>query len=635
MSVNVSNMAQDSGPFLFNVLSHIFPGSASASFFFGMLVVALYATKRLGELISPPRAEEYDFTKMLTLSTMVGKDSFLRSYFFYVFFLEFLYVFLCLTRPIVSVLVDSESGITFDNTSWPLGAALLVVGVLPATPIVAQVEAGLRRLAHSLAQIPDDFFGRVSALSTSDLESLVANVPQYKSEVDLYWTINNLLLILSFPADDAARMARRFISVRLFREWTIDGRDIWSQREFDRYKEVFDLLKPRSDSLEKDVNNLITLTKNNAYILDALRAHPSFILRDKPIDYLVVDDIRRKVDFSRFNKAQIKGSAEAPTTFDSVELLRERWLSKAHESDVAGRRLIALFSIIARNDKIASHSFTMPSNSTTFNRGGTVNVAINQRHNDPVLRELARLATIESQALEPWYNSILIANVAAFFICLLGLWIYLSAIDFSLLDSKAAYNFGDSVKESLLLSAGTTVEYCLSFLFAGLAALFIRSIKVRDHTWIVFEDIRRIPITQYMSVLVVATIAAFTPSMVSYVAFYTFVEPSTFASQAPATLWSAISTRLLFALIWGFVGASACVIADFARPNNRSTNSNSMIFCYGAIFISLLLCALILIATPGIAVASRPFWHRLVGVLFVTAIGILSFSASLRARSVR
>src|SRR5262249_54715870 len=134
--------------------------------------------------------------RMLSLATMVGKDVFFRSYIFYLFLLEFCYIILCVFQPLTGVLLDNSNTITFQGSAWPLGAALLVVGVLPATPIVAQIEQSLRRVAHSLAQIPDDFYNRVTAISTHDIENLVSQVHDYESELELFWTVRNLLRII-------------------------------------------------------------------------------------------------------------------------------------------------------------------------------------------------------------------------------------------------------------------------------------------------------------------------------------------------------------------------------------------------------------------------------------------------------
>ena len=83
------------------------------------------------------------------------------------------------------ILLDKSKQIVFEGTAWPLAAALLVVGVLPATPLW-QIEQSLRRFAHNMAQIPDDFYNRVTALSTQDIEALVLDVGEYESEGELF-----------------------------------------------------------------------------------------------------------------------------------------------------------------------------------------------------------------------------------------------------------------------------------------------------------------------------------------------------------------------------------------------------------------------------------------------------------------
>jgi hypothetical protein len=291
----------------------------------------------------------------MTLQTMVGRESFTRAYFFYVFLLEFLYLLLCLSRPLFAVLADGNTGLKFEDSTWPLGAALLVVGVLPATPIVAQIESALRRFSHSMAQIPDEFFGRVAALSHEDLERLVKNVHQYKPELELYWKINNLLVVLAVPSDDARRMARKCVAVRLFHEWTIDGKDIWSPQEYERYKDVFDLLKPRSEGLKLELDSLIRLTEQNSYVSKSIAKYfpvnETYRLKTESIDSNILRLVPDVVD----GRTSVNNSDE-----ESIEQLRASWAKISTDCDVAGRRLIALFSIIVRNDKRVPRQLERP-----------------------------------------------------------------------------------------------------------------------------------------------------------------------------------------------------------------------------------------------------------------------------------
>jgi hypothetical protein len=51
--------------------------------------------------------------------------------------------------------------------------------------------------------------------------------------------------------------------------------------------------------------------------------------------------------------------------------------------------------------------------------------------------------------------------------------------------------------------------------------------------------------------------------------------------------------------------------------------------------VVVVVCFLVLLLTPGYDLASRPFWHRIVGVAFVTIAGLIVFTESLRIREGR
>ncbi|APO72205.1 hypothetical protein IE4872_PD01684 (plasmid) [Rhizobium gallicum] len=599
--------------------------SFAASFVFGMIVIALYANKRLGELITPPKGEEYDFTRMVTLSTMVGRDVFYRAYFYYVALLEFFYLFICTSRPLVSALVDGKTDMRFDGPSWPLGAALLVVGVLPATPIVAQLETSLRRFAHSLAQIPDDFFGKVTALSTSDIEEMASKTPQYQEELELFRKISNLLAILGFPEDECARMARKCLSVKLFHGWTVGGKDIWSLKEYERYSDIFDLLKPKSETLQRDVAGLVRVTERLVFVGKVLAANPGIELRN-PLDSTSLKKLVGEGE-ALLDPAK-SGDTISQAERTSLEEAKDSWIKKAEECDVAGRRLIALFSIIARNDRRAMREFQRKDPKPGV--GGRSEV-----FSDPVLRELCRMLRTNSPTSEPWYNSMLLSGLAAIICCTLGLWIYLWVVDvvltvFATSLASTLSIMVTSAKESLGLAMNTSFEFSLSFLFAGLTALFIRSVKTRDETWLAYRGIHDIPVSTYLPVFACSTVAAFLPSVISYVGYYLFKDQGAFQTQQPDVVLQSLLFRLKFSTVWGLVATIFCAVIDIVSEQNvRMIGARFRVLTVVAV---LLLGFIVMLLTDGYSLQSRNFWHRLVGITLVTGFGIAVFATSISVR---
>lgn len=532
-------------------------GSFALSFIIGGVVIALYAGKRLGELISPPKDEEYDFTKMLSLATMMGKDVYYRSYFFYVFLLEFFYLILCLFQPLKDVLLDNSNKIVFEGSTWPMFAALLVVGILPATPVVVQIEQSLRRFAHNIAQIPDDFYNRVTALSAQDIEALVAtNMGEYTYEAELFWTVKNLLTITGFDEDEALRKARKCTSLRLFGEWTIDRKDLWSQSEYQKYHDVIDILRPKYESLSTQLFDLIHLSENSDFIARII-ADVGVDIRKKIEDRQLLEALRQPAE----DVLRAQSSPISPKELETLKQLRDSWSKLTKEADIAAKRLMALFAIIARNDKRTLRELDRPADDSMLASGGVVER--DGRFKDPVLRAFAQLIRSNPPTSEPWYNSVLWASIVVGSLSILVIATYRIAtenipfLDFAHIEGTR--NTIDVVVRTAFVKAGVDAIFLtLAFWFAAVTALFLRSAKLRNQEWLTFYEFQGMPISSYGGILAASTIAAFPALMLQYVSYYKFVVVET----TPRDLVSSLVTNVGVAVSIGVYSVGLCILTD-------------------------------------------------------------------------
>src|SRR5439155_14927691 len=128
----------------------------AASFAFGAMVILLFASRRLDELVSNVNGAEFQLVRLLKTSAFAGSHASRRALLFCVLMLLAIFAVLCIIEPIISVLLGQqvEGEYKFYSPAWPLGVALAVVGFIPAAPLFEQFEIAFRRLANRVADIP-------------------------------------------------------------------------------------------------------------------------------------------------------------------------------------------------------------------------------------------------------------------------------------------------------------------------------------------------------------------------------------------------------------------------------------------------------------------------------------------------
>ncbi|WP_075291227.1 hypothetical protein [Pararhizobium arenae] len=599
-------------------------GSFALSFAVGAVVIALYSRKRIEEFTRPPKGEEYDFTKMLTMGDIVGQSIFYKSYVFYTVFLEFLYFFICTSKPLVLLIASDPTGATFEGAAWPLGAALLVVGLLPSVPAVAEIERMLRGLAQRVASIPGEFYDRVTRLSRSEIEQLVSSAPEYKPELRSFRRIHNLLLTIGFADDDARLMARSCTAAKLFPQWTIDGGRIWSSEEFDKYKDIISVLRPKTELLTSEIDALTTATMR----LPSTKAILTKFGIDDPSKDITPEMIEKIIAEA---DALIKAMPENPATEPEIKAAQlfentvKRWKAVAMECDVSAKRLSALFAILARNDKETA---------AQIRKGALAPVMVGGRRPDPVLAALLRLMD-EAEVAYPWSNAGIVAIIVGFVGCLAPLCLYLYTVEYLFKVADPVIGWAQAfrtIDATTIIQEALYTSLTIAFMFAmaSMVALFLRSLKQEEGTWETFTRFRRIPVSNYLAIVWWSSLAAFMPLVISYIGYYYKAgEVSLLAKLGPSDLVETLFFRYVLGFSAVAFGIAICILADIidTKAELKHVRAVYLRVVLGVMFIEFL-C---LIVNPLYSLESRAFWHNMVAVSCYAFVALKAFQISYSA----
>lgn len=503
--------------------------------------------------------------------------------------------------------------------------------------MVAQLEVTLRGLAQRVASIPGEFFERVGRLSRSEIENLVNLAPDYKPEMRRFWRIHNLLVSLGFAIDDARLMARSCISAELFSQWTLQGGRIWTTEEFEKYKDIISVLKPKTELLRKETDALLTSSQKIELVATIWQKHgltdPSSPLSAEMLDGIVNDA----------DKA-MKALPETPETeqdirdVNRIALAIEGWKKLASESEVAAKRLSALFAIIARNDRHTVRQLRQPNNTGAQMATGKP---------DPVIASLVNLLE-ESYAPQVWSSAVVVSSVTGAIACAILLSIYFHCVEIVetiwtgsaestilLLISATRATINVETTSVLRDSLFTSITMLCSFALASLVSLFLRSAKIDDGEWIFFTRFRRIPLSNYYVIVLWGSLAAFMPLVISWILYY--YDPGqanvgAISSEEPA----AIAQRLAFRFLLGFTAVAyaigVCIIADIvdtSAKNSRQYGNTDL--CVRIVAATVFIEFVCLIVNPFYTLASKPFWSNVIAVLLFSYAALRAFLSSYEA----
>jgi hypothetical protein len=599
------------------------------SFLVGAIVILFFARKRIMEFTYPPKGEAFDFTKMLTMDTIVGRDVFFKSFVFYVVLLEIIYIFVCTSKPLILLLTNNPSQAVFEGAAWPLGAALIVVGLLPSTPAIAQLEQMLRGLAQRAASIPGQFFGRVTKLSRSEIEALANDASDYKGDLRRFWRIHNLLVAMGASRDQAVQIARRCVSAEVFGQWTLDGSSIWSEEEYDKYKDIISVLKPKSELLKGDVDRMIVLTERLDIVKECLAKNKVEDLR-VPWPAELLDSIERDAEAAK------QAMPEAPTSETEIlaankyEEVRRGWQKIEYDSSTTSKRLSALFSIIAGNDRVTTQSL--------LNQGQGSKESARVRPGftkpDPVLRRFIEILEDRTEQ-ESWSNSAIISCLVGFIICVAMMvpYFYLADLVMSRFEGYKGVAFVGEIGRDGLTRAATIF---VGFTLCSVVALFMRSVRIEEGEWRGFTGFATFPFSDYYAIILWCSLAAFVPIMVVYV-----LNNYNWTGDGQSTLLNGLAPReiaqgLVFRYFLGFSSVAfaigTCILADlFDRDAKVGQVGNHYAVCL-RIFLLIATVQLICLALDANNTAHPPFFlSNFFAVSFFALPAVLAFSRSYRS----
>lgn len=590
------------------------------SFLAGMLAIAFHARNRLQ--ITAPLGDVYDFVRLLSLPTLVGQHHFRRSYFIYVFLLEVFFIFLCLAKPLFPNIVGNQPG--YEGAGWPLGAALVVVGVLPTLPWIDQIELSLRRFALSAADIPNEFFRRVARLSQSEIKRHLQSDPGRGQELSRYWRLHNLALLAGCSSPEANDAARRGVGLDIFAKWTVDDTLIWNDGERAKLKEVFDLVRSRSIVMREALNGLasdtsaspiVTLVAKNAQMslltspmtdaqINAVTATPvnALIAAAAPNDQLYLNDL-----------ANYSAKAGA-------------WRKVIEELSLCNRQLCAVFATLAVNDPDTTNQII--NRSPTSGYGGTPDAA-QTVNDDIILREM--LITLKSVSLRqpyPAYNSVAMAAIIAFILC------------FSLIFCQQTIWGAEATRQLASIRKATTFEFsfftsltlAVTFLAAGLCTLFIRRSNLAANRWQRHGNLLQMPLIQYAAMLPRILISAFIPYTLMTIGYaYYMGDIKNLIDLNRLGTYSFVGFCMSWSLIPAVGSIGLCAMADHIDVQTDDPPSKSYlalliaVFSGLATFVGFLVIKTFMLAEPGYdailwsTVATVPLYCAIASTMFATS----------------
>jgi hypothetical protein len=360
------------------------------SFSFGAIIIILFSRRRLEQLTSLPPGEEFQIVRLISARAFMGRRAYRRAFIYYVVLLEFIYISFCTIEPVAAALIGQgvAKQFQFNNAGWPLGAALIVVGLLPSTPLVEQIELAFRRLAHRAAGIPYDFLSSVTRLEQSKIQdTILGQGDNYSSEIERFRTITNILVAAGFSNQEATFIARTELFFSIFHSWTMSPQSatIWSAES----KAVLDDVKAgivsRATRIREDIDRLIKSSLDSNYLQ---RMH-----KELSVDW------ETSIDPSTIQESKTYESKEQ----DRHEL-RQQWEQTVKELGIIEKQIVAIFVILAANDKEPKYE------------------------DNNALRIALQLAWREKN--KPLYNTGMTAVLVGFVVCFVIVFFLTSAVEY-------------------------------------------------------------------------------------------------------------------------------------------------------------------------------------------------------------
>jgi hypothetical protein len=545
----------------------------AAAFAFGTLIIFFFANRRIEQLSSFPAGEEFQPLRLLSAEAFAGRRAYRRAFIYYCLLLEMIFIFLCIMQPVAETFVGKPvKDFKFDDVSWPFGAALVVVGLLPATPIFEQMELALRKFAHRAAGIPEGFLTSITLLEHSNLTSgIIDDRDRYTDETERFNKVKNIAVSAGFPISDAQYIARADLFLSVFYGWTLSTQasTIWSANARVPFSDVMNVTSARVIQLREDIGQLVKWCSKSTY-LDRLQKEV-----ERP-------GLEREIDPKLIRDSQVYEDEE------SRRELFDRWQPKVKEISLTAKQLIAMFVMLAAND----HQPNSP---------------------DSHFDEAVRLAWREQS--RPLYDASVTA-VAGGFLAALGAGSIVSSL-FELEKGKTIFG---AIEEGVYYGSLTAVNLALQFgtaLVVAFALYYSRDMPVSARA---ANSARIARVSGRVSFLLYSALSAATISLIIYVSYQLWRGNLT----AEKALNSYDLTRdILFIVGWSFVPgvfALGCTVLADLFAQNRPSWIHPI-----ALILLTTAAAFVLLILGKYEMAMPSFWTSMASVFAISTVSALLF----------
>jgi hypothetical protein len=540
-----------------------------AAFSFGTLIIFFFASRRIEQLTIFPAGEEFETLRLLTTAEIAGKKAYRRAFIYYCILLELIFVLLCVLQPLANTLLGSSAkDFKFDDISWPFGAALIVVGLLPATPIFDQIELAFRKFAHHAAGIPEGFLTSISLLEKSELrDKILDDRDRYSDEVERYNKIRNIVLAAGRPINDAKYIAQCDLFLGVFYGWTLAPQTsaVWSAEARATFINVKNVTATSVIRLREEIDQLIKFSLDSNYVRQLQKE-----LKIRGMDA----DIDAK-------------SIRATDAYDQDELRRElldRWNPKIKDLTLTAKQLVAIFVLFAANDDRPSSD-------------------------DPLFNEALRLAWREQN--KPLYNAsvtaILYGFLAALIIC------SATSATFAFLEKRhiaPAIEFG--IQSGSLMSVNMAIQFGAALIVA-ISVYYSRDLQFKyglDSPNSIIPISARVALFGYSAATVIAI------SLIVYVSYHWWDGTLTAAGALSS---KDLPKDILFIASWSIVPAVqglGCALVAHRLLCEKSTFEYSI-----GVIVLTSLAAFVILVLSRYEMTGSLFWTS---VASATAFSITS-----------
>jgi hypothetical protein len=574
------------------------------SILIGAGAIALHAKSRLK--ITAPNAQEYDFIKLVSLPDLVGRKRYRKLAILYTLSLELVYAVLCLLQPLFpqqigAVPTDQLATSGYGGASWPLVAALGVVGVLPSVPGFGKLEEGIRNFALSLNDIPGEFFRRVARLSQGEIKEFLERDQRYRPDLARYWRIHNLALAAGCAPAVAHQAARRVVGLYLFSRWVLDSSSIWSEEHYVPLQDVLDIFRPGEREMRAQIDELLAETSKSRVVNHVMQNTAINVIRA-----LTTDEAQAVSDYAL--KLSLPGGLPADAALTQPELdeypaLTDKWKNRSEDVSVMNKRLCGLFSVLALRDERVSSEY----------------ISNKSADGDPVLGEMFKLMDrSKNDLVSRLFNSWFTATVSGFLSCLVIL------VLIRMMFEPAS---GTGKLTPFQRDLFTAATFGLAAWFSGRWGLSIRNFNIERGSWIQFDQLHRFRPSQYAGIFLSAYGVGFLLMLCSTFAFTLMNGDGEHLAGVP--IWSFFIYPLAWALIPATVAVALCCLADWVSQKGKPANIyvTSFALSFGVAFVAFLSGAMTGSSNDFIRLLSS---DATVSALVFTAVGFLLFSASLQ-----